>query len=136
MAQNPQDVAARWAARMGASGDKWQAGVDSVNVAPGQAAARQKNAYVQGVTNNVDKWATNVASVSLQEWKDAMINKGKPRIATGANAAQGKFADFMSALLPQIDRVRSTLGPRGDFATNVARMNKMVTGMHEWSYKR
>lgn len=134
--QNSADVAARWAQRMGASTDKWQAGVDGVNVAPGQAAARQKNAYINGVQQNADKWATNVASVSLQDWKDAMINKGKQRIATGATAAQPKFQQFMDALLPQIDRARSTLGPRGTFEQNTQRMVAFSTAMHGWSYKK
>jgi len=136
MAQDPQAVAERWAQRMAASGDKWQQGVDSVTVAPGAAAARQKNAYVQGVTANADKWATNVGSVSLQDWKDAMVNKGKQRIATGAAASQGKFANFMTALLPQIDRAKANLGPRGTFEQNTQRMLAFSQNMHAWSYKK
>jgi len=136
MAQNPQDVAARWAQRMGSSTDKWQAGVDGVTVAPGAAAARQKAAYVNGVNQSADKWATRVASVSLQDWKDAMTNKGKQRIATGATAAQSKFADFMTALLPQIDRAKANLGPRGTFEQNTARMVAFSQNMHSWSYNK
>lgn len=134
--QSAAEIAARWQQRMAASGDKWQAGVESVQVAPGVAAARQKNAYVQGVTQSADKWATRVASVSLADWKDSMINKGKGRIGSGAAAAQGKFTDFMSQFLPHVERSVAGLPPRGSFEQNVQRMVSFSNAVHQFSYKK
>lgn len=136
MAADPNAIAERWARQMGASTQKWTEGVNGVTVAPGVAAARQKNAYVQGVTANQDKWATNVAAVSLQQWKDDMLTKGSQRIGAGATAAQGKFANFLTQLLPQIDRARQGLPARGSFDQNLQRMVQFSTAMHNWQYKK
>lgn len=136
MGQSATDIAARWAQQMGASTDKWAAGVNGVTVAPGQAAARQADVWANNTIAAKGKWATNVSAVSLQDWKDAMMNKGQARIGSGATAAQAKFADFMTQLLPQIDRVKSTLQPRGNLDQNINRMTAFSRGMAAWSYKK
>lgn len=125
----PDEIAAQWAARLGQSGQRIAAGVASVTVAPGTAAARQKGAWLQGVQANADKWATRVAAVPLSDWQQAMTTKGAPRIAQGATAAQPKFAAFMGQLLPHIASVKGTLPPRGDLGANIARMTAFVQGM-------
>lgn len=129
MAQTPDQIAQQWASRLGQSGQRIADGVASVSVAPGQAAARQKGAYVQGVNASQDKWATRVASVSLSDWQGAMTGKGVQRIASGATAAQPKFAAFMTQLLPHIATVRGSLPPRGSLDQNIARMTQFVQGM-------
>lgn len=132
MALTPDQVAAEWAQRLAASGTKIQAGVQSVTVAPGQAAARQKQVWLQNVTASQDKWARNVSSVSLSSWQQDFINKGLPRIATGATAAQPKFAAFMGALLPYIDNGKKTLPARGNLEANISRMTTWVRHMAQF----
>lgn len=127
--QTPDQIAAAWASRMGQSSQKISDGVAAVQVAPGQAAARQKGAYAQGVAANVDKWAGRVAAVPLADWQNAMTSKGVQRISQGATAAQPKFAAFMGQLLPHIASVKGTLPPRGDLGANIARMTQFVQGM-------
>lgn len=127
--QSPQDIAAAWASRLGQSTDKISKGVAGVTVAPGMAAARQKEVWAANTVASKDKWATNVAGVSLQDWQTAMTGKGVQRIATGAQAAQGKFADFMGQLLPHIDRVKSSLPARGGLDANINRMVAFSRGM-------
>lgn len=122
MAQNPQDVAAAWAQRLSASTDKISKGVAATTVAPGAAAARQKSVWQQNTAAAADKWATNVGKVTLAEWQTAMTDKGVQRIASGATAAQSKFADFMTQLLPHIDRVKAQLPARGNLDANINRM--------------
>jgi hypothetical protein len=132
MAQTPDQIAARWAAGLANAGTKITDGVNSVTVAPGQAAARQKQVWQQNTAAAVDKWATNTARVSLSDWQQAMIQKGAPRIASGATAAQPKFASFMGQLLPHIDRVKSTLPPRGTLDQNIGRATTFIRGMAEF----
>ena len=133
MAQrNPQDVAARWAANLSGATSKIQSGIEAVQVAPGQAAARQKGAYVQGVTANQEKWASNVAAVSVGDWKKAAIEKGLPRIASGAQAAQGKFGTFMTRLLPYIDSGVQSLPARGNLDANIARSTQWIRYMSQF----
>ena len=122
MAKDPNAVAQKWVTNLGSSGESITRGVQSVTTAPGAAAARQKSQYVQGVTQNADKWATRVASVSVDDWRQSMINKGIPRIASGAAASQGKFQTFMGQLLPYIESGRGNLPQRGNLDQNIARM--------------
>lgn len=129
MATNPQDAAAAWASRLAGSTDKITKGIQSVTVAPGQAAARQANVWVQNTTAAKDKWQSNVAAVTLADWQDAAINKGVSRIAGGAQAAQPKFAQFMTELLPHIERTKASLPARGNLDQNIQRMVAFSRGM-------
>lgn len=134
MAQkDPTQVAADWASRLGASGQKITAGVQAVTVAPGQAAARQKQVWVQNTTSSADKWASRTAAVPLSDWQQATVSKGVPRIASGAQAAQPKFAAFMGQLLPFQARGLSQLPPRGDLGANINRMTQWVQYMSTFS---
>lgn len=128
----PDQAAAQWATRLGQSTQKIQQGIESVTVAPGQAAARQADVWVQNTAAAKDKWRANVANVSLQDWQQAVISKGLARVGPGATAAQAKFATFMGQLLPHIDRVKSSLPPRGTFEQNLNRMTQFATGMHQF----
>lgn len=125
----PQQAAADWAARLAGSGDKITRGVQAVTTAPGAAAARQKAAYVANVQASSDKWATRVASVSTAEWQAATVNKGVPRIASGAQAAQSKFEGFMAQVLPHIASTVSALPARGNLEQNIARSAAFSRGM-------
>lgn len=131
-ALTPDQVAAEWASRLSGAGQKIQAGVQGVTVAPGQAAARQKQVYVANVTARADKWASRVAAVPLSEWQQSMVNKGLPRIASGAQAAQPKMAQFMAKLLPFQQNLKGSLPPRGNVDQNINRMVAFVRGMSQF----
>ena len=128
----PSQAAAQWASRLASSGDKITQGVQSVTVAPGQAAAKQKQVYVSNVTASADKWARNTAAVPLGDWQSAMINKGVQRVAGGAQAAQPKFEQFMGKLLPYVDSAVASLPARGGLDQNIARMDSFVRKMSQF----
>lgn len=129
---SPEQIAQRWATRLGAATQDIQAGVQAVTVSPGAAAARQKQVWVQNVQAAADKWATRVANLSLQDWQNAMINKGVARIGAGAQASQPKFANFMGQLLPYIDRAKASLPPRGTLDQNLARSQAFGRAMSQF----
>lgn len=129
MPQTPEQIAAQWASRLAGSTQRITDGVNAVTTAPGQAAARQKGVWAQNVAASQDKWAARVAAVPLSDWQQSMATKGVQRIATGAAAAQPKFATFMGQLLPHIASVKGTLPPRGNLDQNIARMTTFVQGM-------
>lgn len=131
----PDQVAASWAQRLGAAGDKAKAGAQAVTVSPGQAAARQRQVWLANLQANADKWAKNVSAVTTEQWQDAYINKGIPRIATGAQQAQSQMTDFFGKLLPYIDQQKKTLPARGTFEQNKARATAWMDKMHGFSYK-
>lgn len=136
MAQSAADIAAAWAAGLQRSGDKITAGVQSTTVAPGQAAARQKQVWLANTQAAADKWAKNTAAVTLQDWQEAMTSKGIPRIAAGATAAVPRFAAFMGNLLPHIERTKAGLPARGDLEANINRMTQFVRGMAKFQNVR
>lgn len=133
MAQkDPNSVANKWATNLAAAANSGAvtAGINAVQVAPGQAAARQKGVWLQNVTAAADTWASNVAAVPLQSWQQDAINKGVPRIATGATAAEPKFVNFMTKLLSTVNTAKAQLPPRGTFQQNLQRANQMATALH------
>jgi hypothetical protein len=132
VAASPDQIASKWSSRLAQSGDQIKAGVQGVNVAPGQLAARQRNVWQQNLIAAADKWASRVAAVSLAEWQQDMLNKGVPRIASGAQAAQPKFAQFMGQLLPYIESGRANLPPRGDLEANINRLTSFVRYMSQF----
>lgn len=133
MAKDPTVVAAKWANNLAGSTQAITDGVNAVTVAPGTAAARQKDVWAQNVAASKDKWARNTANVSLQDWQADMINKGVARIAGGAQAAQSKQAVFYGKLLPFIDAQKAALPPRGNLEANIARANAFMRKMATFS---
>lgn len=122
-ATNPQTVAQNWANRLAGSTQKITDGINAVQVAPGMAAARQKNVWIQNTTSSADKWARNTQAVSLGDWQQAAIQKGVNRVGPGAQAAIPRFESFMTRLLPYVQAGKAKLPPRGDINANKTRMN-------------
>ena len=133
MAKNAADVAQKWAANLGGSTAAIKSGVQGVTVAPTAAAAARQDAFIQGVQQSVasGKWQAGLSRVSLQDWQQAMLNKGLGRIGPGAAAAQGKFQSFMNQLLPFQASLQQQLAatPRGDLNQNIQRMIQWAQGM-------
>lgn len=130
MAKDAATVAQNWANRLGQSGQAITDGINRVQVAPGQAAARQKAVWVNNTTASANKWAANTAAVTVEEWRSAMIEKGVPRIGQGATAAIPKMQAFMAKALPYIESAVASLPARGDFAANKNRMIAFSDKMH------
>lgn len=124
------EAAAAWATGFGGATAKYTAGINSVSVAPGQLAAAQKAAYVSGVNNSQNIWASKVAAVSLQDWKNAASGVGAQRLATGATKGQPKMQAFMNAFIPQLSSIVGSLPARGDFGANMARSQAFATQLH------
>lgn len=133
MAKDPATVAQRWAANLGAAGQKVTDGVNAVTTAPGAQAAAQATVWAQNTQAAVQKFQRNVAAVPLNTWQQATIQKGIPRLASGAQAAEAKFQVFMGKLLPYVNSGRANLPKRGAYAQNVARMTAWVDYMHKFS---
>jgi len=121
MPKDASAVVTKWQANASAATQAYKDGVSRVSVPPGQAAARQKNAYVQGVQANADIWAKNV-NIPLGEWQAAAAGKGGDRYAGGITAGAPKMAQFMQGFLPKVQAIANSLPPRGTLEQNLARM--------------
>lgn len=125
MAKDATTAIARWKSNATNATQAYKDGVNSVTVAPGTAAAKQKGAYVAGVQANADVWARNV-QVPLSEWQTAASGKGGDRYAGGIAAGEAKMASFMQNFLPKVQTIANNLPPRGTLEQNIARMTQQV----------
>lgn len=126
----PASAAKAWQDGFAAAGQKYTDGVNAVQVAPGQLAAAQKNAYVANVQANAGIWAAKVGAVSLQDWKTAAATTGAARLATGATKGAPKMQTFMNNFLPDLANVVNSLPARGSFEQNLARFSAFATALH------
>lgn len=103
----PEQFAEKWNRRIKAAVPDIQAGVQRVTQAPGELAAAKQDKMLQKLQEAVTsgKWASRVRSVTVEDWRRSVLDKGVARIAAGADAATNKQREFASQLLPYIDRV-------------------------------
>lgn len=124
--KNPADVARKWAKNLGGSTDSIKTGVQAVTQNPAEKAIARQDAYVSGVQRAVAQgdYARGLRKVTLQSWQEAMVNKGLPRIASGAQASIPKMQNFLEKWLPWQEQLKNKLQgmPRGDLQTNIQRM--------------
>ena len=125
----PAAAAQKWANNLGAATAAYTAGVQAVTTAPGQAAAAAVDRYISGTQAGAQKFATKSAAVSLTSWQQSSINKGAPRLATGATAAQAKFTSALTQLFPAIAQAVASLPPKGNLQQNIARSVAFQTAM-------
>lgn len=125
---DPTSATAKWVSNLSGATQHIQAGVEAVTVAPGQKAAQQSAFWLQRVQQSQQKWASRVASVSLQSWQQSMISVGIPRIAQGAQAKQQKYADFASKFFPYLAQgvAKVKAMPKNSLADSIARATAMI----------
>lgn len=138
MARSAQQIAAKWRANLASSTQAIEDGVNGVVESPTAAAARSVNRMVEGVQRAAQEGRiqAGLLSVSKEDWQRAMREKGIPRIASGAAAAEGEMTSFMNEFLPHLDQLKSKLSsmPRGTLEQNIARANEAMR--HNAKFRR
>jgi len=127
---------AKWLSRLSGASQDIINGVNGVTVAPGQLAAAQQQKWLQNVQAAADKWKRNTGNVSLEQWRQYMLNVGVPRVAQGAQAKQAKYGAFAQQFFPHLEagiaKVKSM--PSTTLEDNI---NRAVTMMrHNAQFKR
>ncbi len=134
------EYAAKWRQRTNAAAPDYRRGIERVSEAPGEAAARQADAMLAGVQRAVSDgvWQRQVAKVSLQDWKNAAINKGAQRIAAGVDQAEGKMAQMGQQLLQAVDASVAVVNqiPKGGLENGIQRMTAFAREMHNRAPRR
>jgi len=135
---NPATVAATWASNLGAATTKMKAGVSSLQTSPTQLAAQAVSKWQAAMAdpNTAARYQSGLSRVSLTDWQTAYIQKGLPRIATGAQAAVPKFTQFLSQWLPFIQNAATQVRSMPS-TTLQDRINRMVAMVNfEAGFKR
>lgn len=125
------EAAAKWQTGFAGAGAAWQAGIESVTVAPGQLAVAAQPRYLAGVQQNVGKWAARTGGVSLASWKQSSITKGPSRLASGAQAGMAKYQARIAAVLEAEKSIIAGLPPRGTVEQNIQRSSMFQLAMHQ-----
>lgn len=131
-----EQATAKWVQNIGQATERITSGVQAVQTAPGAKAAAAHQKWLTRVQESADKWRQRVGSVSLQDWQQAMVNVGIPRIAQGAQAKQGKMQAFMADFLPYLQQGVSRVEqmPSTSLEDNINRAVAMIR--HNAQFKR
>lgn len=107
-------------------------GIGNVREAPGVLAAEKAEKMLAGITAAVQsgKWGDRVSSVSLEEWKRLMVEKGVPRVNAGIQAAAADIEDFAQQLLDHQDGYLPRIHDMPDL-TLEDNINRAVENMRE-----
>ena len=101
-----------------------------MTVNPAQQAAASADLWQQRVSSQEakDKFQSGLGAVSLNDWKQAMLNKGATNMANGVRAAGVKMQRFLTAFLPVAAASSEQIAnmPKGTEADSI---NRMVTNM-------
>ena len=105
----PEQFGEKWNRRIKAAVPDIQAGIQRVTTSPGELAATKQDKMLNKITEAITsgRWAERVRSVTLEDWRRAALDKGVPRIASGADGALNKMREFGAQLLPYLERVQA-----------------------------
>ena len=129
----PEEYAEKWNRRIKAGLTDMRKGVEKVTEAPGKKAAEAADKMKAKINEAIDNgtWGKNVSAVTVDEWKEKMINKGIPRVSGGADASKAKVTSFAAKLLPAVDAAASKAKgmPSLTLEDNIARMTTFIREM-------
>lgn len=138
--KTPQEAAEKWAKNTKGATQEMTRGIQKVTEAPGAAAAAKQDKLRQNLVSKIDDgtWAERVASVTLGEWKDKMLNKGVGRVAAGVDGAGSKVIDFHGQRADHQERIETELKNMPDVTLEdgINRMVHQVRRMSEFKFRR
>lgn len=130
--QDPRAVADRWVSRLSGSTDRIRQGVQAVTTSPTQQAAAAVATWQARLAQpeTAAKFQRNLQRITLADWQSAMINKGLPRIPTGAAAARDKMTQFFTQFLPYEHNVAQQVHqmPKTTLEDRIQRAVAMIRG--------
>ena len=140
MAMNPSKIAEKWARNLSGSIGSIQDGVQAVTENPAQKAVAAKQKMIQNfnASMNDGRYDAAMQRVTLDGWKRAFLEKGLPRIASGANAAQPKMAAFLTEFLPAVEAAKAKVDamPSLTLEDSINRMRTNVVELSKFRYSK
>ena len=130
------EYAQKWKENLDNSTARIKAQVAKVTVSPTLEAIKKKDKMKANIVKAIDngKWERGLRSVTLEDWKDKMINVGVDRIPTGTASAQPKMKTFGEKLLAYEAGLQAKIKGMPDLTLeqNISRMVTFVKGMSEF----
>jgi uncharacterized protein YeaC (DUF1315 family) len=135
----PEQFAEKHNRRTKAALDDMRAGIENVTVAPTQKAAAKQEKMRQRLLEALEsgKWANGLKRVSLEEWKQKMIELGLNRVASGLDANKKKVEEFAAQLLPHIEAGQKLIEKMPDVTLedSINRMTAFIRHMSKFQRK-
>lgn len=127
----PQQLAAKWQAKYGASGEAYKNGVQSVQVNPAQSAIGAKDRWIQALNEAAaeGRYEAGLSNVTLSGWQQSCIEKGAPAIQAAARMGAIKVQRSEQEVGPKREAIVQSLPPRGTLEQNLERSRQMALGM-------
>jgi hypothetical protein len=112
---DPQSATQKWLTNLSGATAAMTAGAQRLQVSPGASAAAAGDKWLARVTQAKPKFVARVGAVTLEQWRTAYTTYGINRVASGAQAKQGKvlafqteWQNFLSSNMAKIDRMPTT----------------------------
>jgi len=135
----PEQFAEKHNRRTKAALEDMRAGVEAVTVAPTEKAAAKQEKMRQRLLEALEngKWANGLKRVSLEEWKQKMIELGLNRVASGLDANKKKVEEFAAQLLPHIEAGQKLIEKMPDVTLedSINRMTAFIRHMSKFQRK-
>lgn len=131
--------AEKWGGRLKSATDSITLGVQNVTVSPTASAANKKDKFRANLLKSIDdgRWEKGLRKVTLEAWREAMLNRGVPRIAAGVDGAMTDMAAFGEELLAYEAQAQAKIAKMPDVSLedNLARMTTFVREMANFRRK-
>lgn len=136
---SPEEFQEKQARRLKASLEDIKAGVMKVTESPTSKAAAKQEKMLTNLTASVTsgKWASRLRSVTVEDWRSKVVDKGLNRISAGIDGAKDKVIDFASQLLPFEASLQDTVSKLPDLTLedSINRATAWIRGMSKFQRK-
>ena len=115
------------------------AGVKRVDTAPGKLAGAKEDKMKANLMEALDngKWRRRVESVTLEDWRKDMLEKGVGRVSAGLDRAADKVQSFAEELIAHENSLLRTIDGMADLtlSDSVQRATAWIEGMAKFERK-
>lgn len=133
---DPQQVAAKWAARASSAGPDYQRGVEQTDKDPTALAIQNQGRLLANFTRSVQDgtWAARLRAVGKTGWVEAVRTKGVTNYTNGVSNAEAKVAAAFAPLLAFEGNLQRQIQsmPSDTDAAREARMLAWTRGMRAY----
>lgn len=138
--KDPRDIADKYIRNLTNATEDMRKGVENTLVNPAELAIKAIPKMKQNLVKAIDsgKVERGLRRVSLEDWKQSMLNKGIDRVAQGAEGAREKLVDFHTDLQAHQNKLDAKLAamPKVTLQNGIDRMIAQVKGMAEFQRSR